>query len=304
MAASEARGRPRLGVHVSVAGGLGLAVPRAVALGCEAFQVFTRNPNRWRSPPLDPGQVRRFRDAVAASGLGPVFSHGSYLINLAASAEPLRGTSIDALVDELDRAEALGLDGVVLHPGVSAPGEPEPRALDRLARAIREALAARRRQRVRLILEHTAGQGSSLGCTFEQLAGILARLDGSPRLGVCLDTCHLLAAGYDIASPRGYRDTFARFASTVGLDRLCVFHVNDSRRPCGSRVDRHAHIGEGHVGFPAFRRLLHDRRFAGLPMLLETEKSPVWRPASLEPDPLDAMNLARLRALLARQAAT
>jgi deoxyribonuclease-4 len=290
-------------VHVSVAGGLARAVPRAVALGCEAFQIFARNPNRWRSPPLDPIAVRRFREAVAASRIGPVVSHGGYLINLAAAAEPLRRASIDALIDELDRAEALGLDGVVLHPGTSAPGEPEPQALDRLARAIRQAFAARRRQRVRLILEHTAGQGASLGCTFEQLAGILARLDGSPRIGVCLDTCHLLAAGYDIASPRGYRATFARFASTVGLDRLLVFHLNDSKRPLGSRVDRHAHIGEGHVGLAAFRRLLRDRRFAGLPMLLETEKLPRTRPASVEPDPLDAMNLERLRALLAGRAA-
>lgn len=302
MAAREAKRGPRLGVHVSVAGGLALAVPRALALGCEAFQIFARNPNRWRSPPLDPIEIRRFRDAVAAARIGPVVSHASYLINLAAADEPLRRSSIDALIDELDRAEALGLDGVVLHPGTSAPGEPEPQALDRLARATREVFAARRRQRVRLILEHTAGQGWSLGCTFEQLAGVLARLDGSPRLGVCLDTCHLLASGYDIASARGYRDTFARFASTVGLDRLRVFHVNDSRRPCGSRVDRHAHIGEGHVGLPAFRRLLHDRRFAGLPMLLETEKVPQTRPTSLEPDPLDAMNLARLRRLLARRA--
>ncbi len=302
MAAREARRGPRLGVHVSVAGGLALAVPRALALGCEAFQIFARNPNRWRSPPLDPIEIRRFREAVAAARIGPVVSHASYLINLAAADEPLRRASIDALIDELDRAEALGLDGVVLHPGTAAPGEPERAAIDRLARAIREAFAARCRQRVRLILEHTAGQGSSLGCTFEQLAGILGRLDGSSRLGICLDTCHLLAAGYDIASLRGYRDTFGQFASIVGLDRLVVFHLNDSKRPLGSRVDRHAHIGEGHVGLAAFRRLLHDRRFAGLPMLLETEKRPQARPTSLEPDPLDAMNLARLRGLLARRA--
>lgn len=303
MAGREVRPTPRLGVHVSVAGGLALAVPRALALGCEAFQIFARNPNRWRSRPLDPAEVRRFRERVAAARIAPVVSHASYLVNLAAATDPLRRASIDALLDELDRAEALGLDGVVLHPGTAVPGEPEKHALDRLARAIREAFAARRRQRVRLILEHTAGQGSSLGSTFEQIAGVLARLDGSPRLGVCLDTCHLLAAGYDIASPRGYRETFASFASVIGLERLLVFHVNDSKRPCGSRVDRHAHIGEGHVGLAAFQRLLRDRRFAGLPMLLETEKLPQTRPTSVEPDPLDAMNLARLRALLARRPA-
>lgn len=294
---------PRLGVHVSVAGGLALAVARALALGCEAFQIFARNPNQWRSRPLDPMEVRRFRDEVAAARIGPVVAHGSYLINLATADGPLRRASIDALLDELDRAEALGLDGVVLHPGTAAPGESEEEALDRVARAIREVFTVRRRQRARLILEHTAGQGSSLGSSFEQIAGLIARLDGSPRLGVCLDTCHLLAAGYDIASPRGYRETFTRFASVVGLDRVVVFHLNDSKRPCGSRVDRHAHIGEGHVGLAAFRRLLHDRRFAGLPMLLETEKGPQKRPTSVEPDPLDAMNLERLRALLARRAA-
>lgn len=273
-------------------------MPRAIALGCDAFQLFTRNPNRWAAPPLDPVQVRLFRRARERAAIGPAVSHATYLINLGTANPVLFAHSVAALVDELQRAAQLGLDGVVMHPGAAGGDDDEARALERVANGVRAALAATRGSRVRLLLEHTAGQGRSLGCTFEHLAAVIDRLGWSARVGVCLDTCHLLAAGYDIASPRGYAATFAAFERLVGFDRLQVVHANDSRKPCGARVDRHEHIGRGHVGLEAFARLVNDRRFAGRPLLLETAKIPLRRPTSLEPDPLDAMNLATLRGLV------
>jgi deoxyribonuclease-4 len=211
----------------------------------------------------------------------------------------LRDASIAAFADELDRAHALGLLGVVLHPGACTTGT-EADALRLVAEGIRAAFARRPRRPTRVLLEHTAGQGRSLGHTFEHLASILSHLDGSPRVGVCLDTCHLLASGYDVVSPVGYARTFAACDRVVGLDRVKVFHANDSRKPRGSRVDRHEHIGDGCLGPTPFRRLLHDRRFAGLPLLIETAKSPAHQKAGpLVRDPLDDRNLDTLRRLRA-----
>ena len=293
----------RIGAHMSVAGGMARAVDRAVLHACEALQVFTRNPNRWQARPLDPGDVRAFRLGVDRTGIGPAVSHASYLINLGTTSPPLREASIRALADELDRAHALGLLGVVLHPGACTSGG-EADALRLVAQGIRAALGRRPRRPTLVLVEHTAGQGRTLGHTFEHLGSILAHLDGSPRVGVCLDTCHLLASGYDIVSPAGYARTFAACERLVGLDRVKVFHANDSKKPLGSRVDRHEHIGEGCLGEAPFRRLLHDRRFAGLPLLIETAKSPTHqRPGSLMRDPLDDRNLATLRRLRAQAGA-
>jgi deoxyribonuclease-4 len=292
------KARPRFGAHVSVAGGVSLAVPRAVALGCEAMQIFARNPNQWTAPPLDRAEAHGFREGVARAGLHPVVSHASYLINLASPRAPLVVQSMEALVDELHRAESLGLDGVVLHPGTRVAGETDEQALDRIAAALAVVFDQVPWRHARLLLEHTAGQGLSLGHRFEQLAGIIARLGGTDRVGVCLDTCHLLASGYDIASARGYAATMAAFHSVVGMGRLQAVHVNDSKRERGSRVDRHAHIGDGFIGIAGFRRLVNDPRLAGIGMVLETEKVPGRRPSSLEADPLDARNLAVLRGLV------
>jgi deoxyribonuclease-4 len=203
------------------------------------------------------------------------------------------------MADELDRAEALGLLGVVLHPGCYTDGERD-RGLTLVADAI-DVLLTRRRGSTKVILEQTAGQGTSLGATFEEIRAIIDRCRMKKRVAVCLDTCHLVAAGYDIASPAGYEDTFERFDRIVGLEWLRVFHLNDSKKPLGSRVDRHTHIGEGAVGLEGFRRIVNDRRFAGLPMLLETPKSTRRSPAAITIDPLDRKNLATLRRLLARQ---
>jgi deoxyribonuclease-4 len=287
----------RIGAHMSVAGGVSKSVDRAELHRCEALQLFSKNANQWKAKPLDPIEVRRFRRRLEETGIWPAVSHASYLINLATTNPVLRQQSIEAFVDELDRAHALGLLGVVVHPGTCTAGT-EDDGLTLIADAVRMAFKSRPRRKTMVLLEHTAGQGRTLGYRFEHLAAIIDRLDGSPRAGVCLDTCHLVASGYDITSDVGYEETVSRFASIVGLDRLRVFHANDSKRPCGSRVDRHEHIGAGCLGLAPFRRLLHDRRFAGKPLLIETEKSPdCGKPHLITTDPLDVRNLETLREL-------
>ena len=284
---------------MSVAGGVSRAVDRAVVHGCEALQIFAKNANQWRGKPLDPAEIRRFRRRVEEAQITPVVSHASYLINLATTFPALREMSIQAFADELDRAHALGLLGVVIHPGTCTAGS-EDDALELIADAVRAVFKARPRRKTMVILEHTAGQGRTVGHRFEHLATIVGHLDGSPRVGVCLDTCHLLASGYDIVHREGYEETLRSFDRLVGLDRLRVIHANDSKRPCGSRVDRHEHIGDGCVGVEPFRWLLHDRRLDGLAMLIETEKTPSFsRPQLVAPDPLDVRNLETLRRLRA-----
>ena len=291
---------PRLGAHMSVAGGLPRAIERAVIHRCDALQIFAKNGNQWRGRVVPPEEVREFRSKLKASGLGPVVSHASYLINLATSDRALRRQSSDAMADEIDRAEALGLMGVVLHPGCYTHGS-EAEGLSLIAEVLLAILDERRRGKTMVLLEHTAGQGTALGATFEQLASIIAKMNGHGRIGVCLDTCHLLASGYDIVSPEGYATTFKQFERLIGFDRLKVFHLNDSKKPLGSHVDRHTHIGEGYVGIEPFRRLVNDPRFRGLPMLLETPKEEGPAKSPLEVDRFDARNLATLRGLLQRK---
>jgi deoxyribonuclease-4 len=287
----------RIGAHMSVAGGVSKAVERAVVHGCEALQIFTKNANQWRAKPLERSEITLFRQRIDETGITPAVSHASYLINLATTFPVLREQSLAAFVDELDRAEALGLLGVVIHPGTCTAG-PDEDALRLIADAIRLAFKARPRHKTIVLLEHTAGQGRTLGYRFEHLATVIRHLRGSQRVGVCLDTCHLVASGYDITTEAGYRDTFEQFDRIVGLDRLKAFHGNDSKRPCGSRVDRHEHIGQGCLGLEPFRRLLHDSRFAGLPILIETEKTPgCEKRGAIVADPLDLKNLETLRRL-------
>jgi deoxyribonuclease-4 len=289
---------PRFGAHMSIAGGLPRAVDRALASRCEAMQIFTKSAGQWRARPLPPEEIREFRRRLDATDIHPVVAHNSYLINLAAAEPTLRTRSIDALGEEIDRAETLGLDGLVMHPGAFTTGT-EAEGLRLIADALRQLLRTRRRGRVRILLEHTAGQGTSLGHRFDHFATILDRLEGSPRVGVCLDSCHLLTAGYDLCSEQGYEAAFAELDRLVGLDRVRVFHLNDSKNPCGSRIDRHEHIGKGCLGLTPFRRLVNDPRFAGLPMLLETPKldTPESRRRS-DADPWDARNLRTLRKLV------
>jgi deoxyribonuclease IV len=285
---------------MSVAGGVSRAVERAVVHGCEALQIFSKNASQWKGKPLDPAEVRLFRRRIDETGITPVVAHASYLINLATTFPLLREQSMAAFVDELDRAETLGLLGVVIHPGTCTAGSEED-ALRLIGDAIRAAFKARPRRKTMVLLEHTAGQGRTLGHRFEHLAAILKHVNGSPRVGICLDTCHLVASGYDIGSAAGYEETFEALDRTVGLDRVKVFHGNDSKKPCGSRVDRHEHIGDGCLGIEPFRRLLNDPRFAGLPILIETEKtSRSEKPTAIVADPFDVKNLETLRRLRGR----
>jgi deoxyribonuclease-4 len=290
---------PRIGAHMSIAGGLPRAVERAALHGCESLQIFTKSPGQWRARALPPGEVEAFRAKVRELRIDPVVAHASYLINLAAFQESLRQQSIDALLEELDRADALGLMGLVVHPGACTGGT-EVDGLARIAASL-DTVLRRRSKGALILLEHTAGHGTSLGWTFEQLAAILGSVDGSARLGVWLDTCHLLAAGYDIVSEAGYRDTFRHFGQTIGFDRLRGFHMNDSRKPLGSRIDRHAHIGQGCLGLEPFARILRDRRFARLPMILETAKVERSGRDRVTLDPLDVRNLETLRTLRGQQ---
>ncbi|HZT75427.1 MAG TPA: deoxyribonuclease IV [Vicinamibacterales bacterium] len=290
---------PRFGAHMSVAGGLPKAVDRAMAHGCESLQIFAKNANQWRGRELPASEIREFRAKVKASGIAPVVSHASYLINLATTSRTLRRQSLAAMGDELDRAEALGLLGVVLHPGCYTAGN-EADGLTLVADGLLQLLRERRRGRTLVLLEQTAGQGTSLGATFEQLASIIAKMNDHRRVGVCLDTCHLLAAGYDLTTDEGYASTFAQFDRLIGFARLQAVHVNDSKKPLGSRVDRHEHIGKGFVGLGGFRRLVNDPRFRDVAMMLETPKTEGRGPNVIAVDPLDARNLATLRSLVVR----
>ena len=283
---------------MSIRGGLPRAVDRAQASGCESLQIFTKSAGQWRARPLPPEEIRAFRRRVRETGIRPVVAHNSYLINLAASNRALRDQSIAALLEEVDRAEALGLDALVMHPGSYTNGSEEG-GLRLIADGLAAIFDARPDGKTKLLLEHTAGQGTNLGHRFEHLASIMDSLGGTPRVGVCLDTCHLLSAGYDICSEEGYEQTFAEFGRIVGFSRLRAFHLNDSKKPCASRVDRHEHIGKGCIGLEPFRRLLNDRRFARLPMLLETPKLETRETLRMsDADPYDEMNLRTLRAMI------
>ena len=287
----------RLGAHMSVAGGLPRAVDRAVVHRCEALQIFAKNASQWRGRLIPREEIREFRRKLRASGIWPAVSHASYLINLATTDRALRHQSIAAMADEIDRAESLGLLGVVLHPGCYTAGN-EADGLSLIADALLGLLHERRRGKTMILLEQTAGQGTALGATFEQLASIIAKMQDHRRVGVCLDTCHLIAAGYDIVSPEGYASTFKQFGRLVGFERLKAFHLNDSKKPLGSRVDRHEHIGQGHLGLEPFRRLVNDRRFRDLPMLLETPKGEGKASGPITVDPMDERNLNLLRRLV------
>jgi|TARA_B100002003_G_scaffold249574_1_gene286272 deoxyribonuclease-4 len=285
---------------MSIAGGLPRAVERARAAGCDTLQIFTRSSGQWRARPLPDSEIAEFRRLSKELDVRPVIAHASYLINLATPDDTLRQRSRAALGEELDRAETLGLLGVVLHPG-SYTTTTEEAGLTRIAESIGAVLDDRPEQQTTLLLEHTAGQGTNLGYTFEQLGTIITEVERAgtaARIGVCLDTCHLLAAGYDLGSDTDYADTMRQLDACVGFERLRAIHLNDSKTPLGSRVDRHTHIGSGHVGLGGFRRLLSDPRLEALPMVLETPKERTGRSADIEPDPMDLENLRTLRELM------
>jgi deoxyribonuclease-4 len=245
------------------------ALPRARALGATAIQVFVQNQRQWRGRPLGDVETSAFRHDLAASMLRHTMAHGSYLANLASPDDVLFERSRATLHEEMRRCAALGIGALVIHPGAHA-GSGETAGLGRIAGGVRWLLAQPGVESVAIWLESTAGQGTSLGHRFEHLARLRDDAGGGARLGICLDSCHLFAAGYDFRSARGHATVFAEFDAVVGLGNLRGFHLNDSKLPLGSRVDRHAEIGAGCIGSAAFGRLVRDARFAGLPMVLET----------------------------------
>jgi deoxyribonuclease IV len=277
----------RLGAHMSISGGVEKAVVRGQEVGCEAIQIFTKNSNQWKAKPLTNTEVKAFREACEAAGIGPVIAHSAYLINLAAPDEALYEKSIQASLDELQRCEALDIRSLVIHPGAHL-GTGEEQGLERIAAAIDRIHRELPKLQAALTLEVTAGQGTVLASKFEHFAAILEQVDEPERLGFCLDTCHLLAAGYDFRTRQGYDQMMQAWDDLVGIERIRAVHLNDSKKDLGSRVDRHEHIGEGYIGTQGFAWLLNDPRLAHLPMVLETPKE----------DNADVRNLAMLRSLI------
>lgn len=284
------RAGPPLGAHMSIAGGMDQAPLRGREAGCNTIQVFTKSNRQWRARPLAGGEAQAFQRNLATTGIGPVVAHDCYLLNLATSRAPLWKQSVVAFREELERAEQLGIPYLVTHPG-SHGGAGEGEGMARVAEALNVLHAALPRHHVQILLETTAGQGTSLGFRFEQLAAILERVEAADRVGICLDTCHLFAAGYDIRSLAGYRRTTRELAACLGMSRVKAVHLNDSKQDLGSRVDRHEHIGEGRLGLAAFGWIVNDARLRRVPMILET-------PKGSDPVAADRRNLARLRRLV------
>jgi deoxyribonuclease-4 len=262
---------PQLGAHESVAGGLHLAFERIEKVGGEALQIFTRNQRQWNPAVLKVEEIELFRKAHDKSDGMPVASHASYLVNLATGKDELLEKSVQNLALELTRCDQLGVPYVVLHPG-SHGGDGVEVGLERFVRGLDRAIE-RSGVAVQVLVETTAGQGTGLGSSFTELAYILDNSKFPELIGVCVDTCHIFAAGYELRTADGYEATVAALESSVGLDRIRFFHLNDSKKELGSRVDRHEHIGKGKIGLDGFKNLLNDKRFAGMPMTLETPKS-------------------------------
>ncbi|NOR26012.1 MAG: deoxyribonuclease IV [Desulforhopalus sp.] len=262
---------PLLGAHESVAGGLHLAFERIERVGGEALQIFTRNQRQWHPAELGVEEIELFKKAHEKSGGMPVASHASYLVNLATGKDELLDKSVHNLSLELTRCAQLGVPYLVLHPG-SHGGDGVEVGLERFTRGLDRAIEESG-VTVQVLVETTAGQGTGLGSRFAELAYILDNSKFPELLGVCVDTCHVFAAGYELRTADGYEATVAALVSSVGLDKIRFFHLNDSRKELGSRVDRHEHIGKGAIGLGGFKNLLNDKRFAGLPMTLETPKS-------------------------------
>lgn len=275
-----------IGAHMSISGGMEKAFSRGEEVGCTAMQVFTKNASRWQAKPLAEAEALAFRAAWEASPIGPVIAHDSYLINLASPDEALQGKSIAAFLDEMKRCGQLGIPGLVMHPGAHV-GTGEEAGLARLAEAFRR-IFAEAPETVTVLLENTAGQGTVLGGAFEHLAEIMDRVPEG-RFGICFDTCHAFAAGYDLSTAEGYAATMARFEQLIGLERIAAFHVNDCKKGLGSHVDRHEHIGQGAIGREGFAALMRDDRFRDVPKILETPKG--------GDGSFDRQNLATLREL-------
>lgn len=281
-----------LGAHTSIAGGLYLALERGVELGCDSVQIFSKNQRQWRSPPLPAEAIATWKRTRRALPVKSVVCHDSYLINLGhPEQEPWR-RSVEAFTDELARCHALAIPLLVFHPGAHLGGFDEDACCDRVADALNLALGALPRCRTVACIENTAGQGTNIGYRFEHLARIIEGVRAKRRVSTCFDTCHAFAAGYDLRGPKKYEDLWQEYDEVVGLSKLSCFHLNDAKRPRGSRVDRHANIGFGKIGKPFFQRLVNDPRFAHHPAAVETPG---------EDHGGHAADLRRLRELLEKQ---
>ncbi len=279
------------GAHMSISGGIHLAPARGEEVGCGVIQIFTQNSNQWRGKPVSDSDARLFREKWEAAGLHEIVSHDIYLVNLAAAPGEVREKSLVAFREEMERCSRLGIAKIVMHPGAHL-GDGEETGIKRICEAFDQLLAEVPEYTGKVLLEATAGQGSNVGYRFEQLRAIIDGSSAPDRFAVCYDTCHTYAAGYDITTPAGYEKTFAEFDRIIGLARLECFHMNDSKKGLGSRVDRHEHIGQGAMGLEGFRLLVNDPRFKQVPKILETPKG--------DDDEMDAVNLKTLRELVSQ----
>lgn len=259
--------RIMIGGHISAAGGVSNSPERADKFSFKTFQIFSKNQRQWKSKPLDPEEIARFHEEMKKYSMSKVMVHGSYLLNLGTPDKELREKSLISFQDEIERVEQLHIEYLTFHPGSSKDTTVE-NALKNIARNIEESIVEG--QKSIILLETTAGQGYTVGYTFEQIASIIDQVDRKDSVGVCFDTCHVWAAGYDIKTPEGYQETMDKFDSTIGLDKLLGFHLNDSKKGVGSRVDRHEQIGDGTLGLEGIANFVNDKRFNGIPMILET----------------------------------
>jgi deoxyribonuclease IV len=285
---SKIRG-PLLGAHMSIAGGVGNAFLEGKKVACDAIQIFTKSSRQWASKPYTKEEIELFHINRKETGIDAVVAHDSYLLNMGSPDTALRTRSVVAFIDEMERCEVLGVSNLIAHPGAHV-GAGELDGIKTIAKSLNEVHKACPGFRAKVTLEITAGQGSNLGYRFEQIANMIDATKESERLRVCFDTEHAFAAGYDLRTRDGYERTFAEFDEIIGLELLAAFHLNDSKKEFNSRVDRHEHIGKGFLGIEAFRMLMNDRRFWGLPMCLETEKGPDLKE--------DRENLDLLRSLI------
>ncbi len=284
-----------VGAHMSIAGGVYNAITRGQGCGCDTIQIFSKSNNQWRAKELTDEDIGKYRELKRATGISPVVIHDSYLINLGASDEGLYKKSLEAFYIEMQRAEALDVPYLVMHPGAHV-GAGEQVGLKRIAQGINSLHDRTKGFKTMITLETTAGQGSQMGYRFEHIAKLMEMIKEPDRIGVCLDTCHIFAAGYDIRTESVYKKTMKELNDTVGIKKIKVIHVNDCKKGLGCRVDRHEHIGQGGIGLEAFRLLMNDDRFEKIPKILET-------PKKKDGDDYDMINLATLRGLVGKKKA-
>jgi deoxyribonuclease-4 len=276
---------------MSTSGGMSRAIERGESIGCTAIQVFVKGNTRWQWPALKPDDVKKFREGIERKQIRSVIAHAIYLVNLCSDKPEFLRKSIDDMIDELNRCDELGIPGVVMHPGAQC-GQGCEAGIELVAKGLNEVFAATPNGKARVLLETTAGQGSCLGNAFEELAAIIDQVDNKERLGVCLDTCHVFAAGFDLRTEDGYRKMWTDFDRIIGRKWLMAIHLNDSKQPLGSRKDRHEHIGKGHLGLEPFRFIMNDSRLEKIPKVLETDKDDEMTE--------DKENMATLRSLVAK----